>query len=396
MGSRAVTVLIAFEAGARTERREENGIAHFLEHLVFKGGQAYPTHREINQGAERLGARLNAFTSHDMVAFRISCRGTAVAEALDLLTDFVGRPRLDPSDIDSERGVVIQEIARAHDQPEDLADELVDRAAFADHPLGRPVLGTEESLRGLDREAVMAFRDRHWSGGHGGLFLVGDLSALPDEPALDELVERLPPLAERQPVEPSPPWDPSVLVEPHDSGQSQLRLLYRVDIDPTDRQARAALRVYSTLLGGSKGSLLFDEIREQRGLAYSVYALDHSFGDGALVQLAAGLQADRCLEGYERMRDAVSRLADGGLEREHVGRARTYAAGRLVVSLESTTAAAEHIAEEAVLFVEVPSVEETVATLDAVTYDKVREVARAVHPEPAVACVGPQTAQDFT
>ena len=157
-GTRSVTVLVAFDAGARTERPEENGIAHFLEHLVFKGGEKYSTYREVNATAERLGAELNAYTSHDVVAFHITCRAEAVMGAADLLTDFVGRARLDAEELDRERGVVIQEIARADDQPASVADMLLDRAVWGDHPLGRSVLGPAEHLRSFSREAILALR----------------------------------------------------------------------------------------------------------------------------------------------------------------------------------------------------------------------------------------------
>src|ERR1700704_4976842 len=109
-GTRAITLLVAFDAGARTERPEENGMAHFLEHLVFKGGEKYPTYRDVNEAAERIGAVLNAYTSHDLVAFHITARAERAPEAVDLLTDFVGRARIDAEELDRERGVVVQEI----------------------------------------------------------------------------------------------------------------------------------------------------------------------------------------------------------------------------------------------------------------------------------------------
>src|SRR5215210_1519853 len=116
-------------------------MAHFLEHLVFKGGQEYPTYRDVNESAERIGAQLNAYTSHDLVAFHVTARAERALEAVDLLTDFVARPRIDAEELDRERGVVVQEIARAQDQPAVLAEHLIDRAAFGDHALGRSVLG---------------------------------------------------------------------------------------------------------------------------------------------------------------------------------------------------------------------------------------------------------------
>ena len=148
-GTRATTILVAFDAGARTERPEENGMAHFLEHLVFKGGQIYDDYRKVNETAERMGGSLNAYTSHDLVAFHITVRAEAAMDAMDLLTDFVGRPKIDPAELDKERGVVIQEIQRYKDQPAAVAEELIDQAHFGDHPLGRTVLGPEEHLREL-------------------------------------------------------------------------------------------------------------------------------------------------------------------------------------------------------------------------------------------------------
>src|SRR3712207_1401505 len=167
-GTRAVTVLVAFDAGARTERPEENGMAHFLEHLVFKGGEKYPHYRDVNETAERLGGVLNAYTSHDLVAFHITCRAEAALEAIDLLTDFVGRPHLDAAELDKERGVVIQEIQRYKDQPASVASDLIDQAAFGEHPLGRTVLGPEDHLRSFSRDAIVAFRSRRWAGSRGG------------------------------------------------------------------------------------------------------------------------------------------------------------------------------------------------------------------------------------
>src|SRR6476659_9089966 len=191
-GTRAATVLVAFDAGARTERPEENGMAHFLEHLVFKGGQKYNDYRKVNETAERMGAVLNAYTSHDLVAFHITCRAEVVGDAIDLLTDFVGRPKIDAEELDRERGVVIQEIARANDQPSVVAEHLIDRAAFGDHPLGRPVLGPEEHLRSFSREGIVAFRERQWAGARGGAFLAGNLEHLPADDVLADAFGRFP------------------------------------------------------------------------------------------------------------------------------------------------------------------------------------------------------------
>jgi predicted Zn-dependent peptidase len=400
-GTRAVTALVAFDAGARTERPEENGMAHFLEHLVFKGGESYPTYRDVNETAERIGAQLNAYTSHDLVAFHITVRAERALEAIELLTDFVGRPRLDAEELDRERGVVIQEIARANDQPSTVAEHLIDRAAFGEHPLGRPVLGPVEHLRDtFTREAIVAFRERRWAGGRGGAFVVGNLDHLPEHndpthPALDELFGRFPTLPAPEPYEPAPAAGVRTLVEERDSNQSHLRMSYRPRIDPTDRAQRAALTIYGTLLGGSMGSRLFDEIREQRGLAYSVYAIAHNSSDVPILQLSAGLDSTKCVEAYTRMREIVGELRADGPREDEVERARAYAAGARVLGFENTNAVARHAAQQAIVFGEEIDPDLAIDALDAVTYDNVANVAREIADELAIACVGPHTVADF-
>src|SRR4051794_24881693 len=345
-GTRAVTLLVAFDAGARTERPEENGMAHFLEHLVFKGGQKYPTYRDVNETAERMGGQLNAYTSHDLVAFHITARAESAMEAADLLSDFVGRPHIDAEELDRERGVVIQEIARANDQPAAVAEHLIDRAAMGDHPLGRPVLGPEEHLRSFQREDIAAFRERRWGGARGGAFVVGNLDSVPANGALDELFSRFPALPDPDPYEPAPAFDPGTLVEERDSNQSHLRISYRPDVDVSDLGQRAALGVYATLLGGSMGSRLFDEIREQRALAHSVYAFDHAFADAPILQLSAGLDSEKCVEAFARMTEIVEELREEGPTQEEVERARAYAGGRLVLGFENTGAVARYAASQ--------------------------------------------------
>jgi predicted Zn-dependent peptidase len=394
--TRSTTVLVAFDAGARTERPEENGMAHFLEHLVFKGGQKYDDYRKVNQTAETMGAVLNAYTSHDLVAFHITCRAEVAPEAIDLLTDFVGRPKIDAEELDRERGVVIQEIARAHDQPSVVAEHLIDRAAFGEHPLGRPVLGPAEHLRTFSRDDVLTFRRRQWAGGRGGAFLVGNLEHVPDDSDLAEAFGRFPSISANGAYEPAPAFSPQTLVEERDSNQSHLRMSYRPAIEARDGRARAALTVYATLLGGSMGSRLFDEIREQRGLAYSVYALDHAFADVPILQLSAGLDSAKCVEAFTRMREIVDELRTDGPSEEEVERARAYAAGRRVLAFENTNAVARHAAAQTVVFGQDIDPDAAIAALDGVTFDEVREIADGISESLSVACVGPHSLDDFS
>ncbi len=395
-GTRAITVLTAFDAGARTERPEENGMAHFLEHLVFKGGEKYPTYRDVNEGAENIGAVLNAYTSHDLVAFHITARAERAPEAIDLLTDFVGRPRIDQEELDRERGVVVQEIARADDQPAAIAEQLIDQAAFGDHPLGRRVLGTTEHIRDtFTRDAILAFRARRWAPQRGAAFLVGNLDSLPGDDQLNECFGRFDAEPQPEPYEPAPPLEPRVLVQERDSSQSHLRMSYRPLVDVADARQRAAMTIYSTLLGGSMGSRLFDEIREQRGLAYSVGAVGHAYADVPVLQLSAGLESGKCIEAYRRMREIVTELREQGPRSSEVERARAYAAGARAIAFENGGAVARNAAQQTILYGEPVDPDRVIALLDEVTETDVAEVAAGVADRLSIACVGPHTAEEF-
>jgi predicted Zn-dependent peptidase len=394
-GTRAVTLLVAFDAGARTEHPEENGMAHFLEHLVFKGGEKYPTYRDVNEAAENIGAVLNAYTSHDLVAFHITARSQKAPEAVDLLTDFVGRPRIDQAELDRERGVVVQEIARANDQPAAVAEHLIDEAAFGDHPLGRPVLGPAEHIREtFTRDGIIAFRARRWSPTRGAAFAVGNLDSLNGE--LEQLFNRFPEGPEPDGYEPAPAFEPRIRVQERDSNQSHLRMSYRPEVEVSAADQRAALTIYSTLLGGSMGSRLFDEIREQRGLAYSVHSVAHAYADVPVLQLSAGLDSSKAVEAYTRMREIVNELREQGPTEAEIERARAFAAGARAIAFENTGAVARYAAQQAIVYREDVNPDRTIELLDRVTVDEVREVAARVADRLSVACVGPHSPDDFS
>jgi predicted Zn-dependent peptidase len=276
-----------------------------------------------------------------------------------------------------------------------VAEYLIDRAAFGEHPLGRTVLGPEENLRRFTREGIVAFRERRWAGAGGGAFLVGNLDQVPGEEELQERFGRFPALPLPDPREPAPEFAPQTLVDQRDTNQSHLRMIYRPEVAVSDPRQRAALSVYATLLGGSMGSRLFEEIREKRGLCYSVYAIDHAFADVPILQLGSGLESAKCIEAYERMREIVDELRRQGPEEQEVQRARAYAAGRLVLAFENTNAVARYAANQKIVFGESIDPDEAIAALDAVRIEEVQAVAEGVADDLAVACVGPHSADEF-
>jgi predicted Zn-dependent peptidase len=259
------------------------------------------------------------------------------------------------------------------------------------------VLGTPEHIRDtFTREAIVAFRSRRWSPARGGAFAVGNLDSLPaDNGELDELFSRFQPQPEPDPYDPAPGFNPRVLVRERDSNQSHLRMSYRPAVDVSSPRERAALVIYSTLLGGSMGSRLFDEIREQRGLAYSVHSIPHAYADVPVLQLSAGLESSKCVEAYRRMREIVTELREHGPTEAEVQRARAYAAGARAIAFENTGAVARHAAQQTIVYREEVDPDRTIELLDEVTVKDVTNVAARIADELSIAVVGPHTVEEL-
>ncbi len=332
-----------------------------------------------------MGAVLNAYTSHDLVAFHITCRAEVAPEAIDLLTDFVGRPKIDAEELDRERGVVIQEIARAHDQPSVVAEHLIDRAAFGEHPLGRPVLGPEEHLRTFSRDAILAFRRRQWAGARGGAFLVGNLEHLPENGA-------------RGALRPLP-------VDPGNGATSRRRPSRRRrwsrSATPTSRTCGCPTGPRSTRgRGASRADRLLDAAGRLDGLApvrrdpRAARARLLGLRDRPRVRRRAdpaalgGLDSAKCVEAYRGCARSSTSCATTGRPRE-VERARAYAAGRRVLAFENTNAVARHAAAQTVIFGQDIDPDAAIAALDGVTYDEVAEIARGI----SASCRSPASAR---
>jgi predicted Zn-dependent peptidase len=184
-------------------------------------------------------------------------------------------------------------------------------------------------------------------------------------------------------------------VRERDSNQSHLRMSYRPSIDVTQPRERAALAIYSTLLGGSMGSRLFDEIREQRGLAYSVNAIGHAYADVPVLQLSAGLDSSKCIEAYTRMREIVTELREQGPKASEIDRARAYSSGARAIAFENTGAVARTAAQQTIVFGEPADPDGMIELLDQVTADEVTEIAAGIADELSIACVGPHSVQEF-
>ena len=365
---------------------------------MFKGGQKYDDYRKVNQTAETMGAVLNAYTSHDLVAFHITCRAEVAAEAIDLLTDFVGRPKIDAEELDRERGVVIQEIARAQDQPSVLAEHLIDRAAFGDHPLGparcsgpRSTCGRSRATRSSPSGAASG------SGSRGGAFLVGNLDHLPENSEMAELFGRFPSISSNGGVR------ARAGVRADDAGRgARVRAVAPADVLPAvDRPARArrARRAgASTRRCWAARWARGCSTRSASSAAWPTRSTRSTTPSPTCRSCSSrpGLDSTKCVEAYTRMREIVDELRTDGPTEEEVERARAYAAGRRVLAFENTNAVARHAASQTVVFGQDIDPDKAIEALDAVTYDQVVEVARGISEELSVACVGPHTQDEFS
>ena len=358
-------------------------MAHFLEHLVFKGGEKYPTYRDVNEAAERIGAVLNAYTSHDLVAFHITARAERARRGRRPADRLRRPPGIDAEELDRERGVVVQEIARANDQPAVMAEHLIDEAAFGDHPLGRPVLGPAEHIRDtFTRDGIVAFRSRRWAPARGGAFVVGNL----ERPAATTARSTSCSAASRRDPRPSPTSRP----------RRPSRGCWCASATPTSRtcgcptarrstishpRQRAALAIYSTLLGGSMGSRLFDEIREQRGLAYSVHSIAHAYADVPVLQLSAGPgvgEVRRGLPPDARDRHRAARATDRPRRRSSAPARTRPARARSTSRTAGRSRATPPSRRSSTARTSIPTPRST--RLDEVTFDQVARGRRAASP----------------
>ncbi|GEL26478.1 peptidase M16 [Pseudonocardia sulfidoxydans NBRC 16205] len=390
-GVRSVSLGIWIGIGSRDETPEQAGAAHFLEHLLFKGTQRR-TASGIAEAIDAVGGELNAFTAKEHTCYYAHVLDTDVALAIDLLADVVTDARLAHADTELERSVVLEEIAMRDDDPEDLLGELFDEALFGDHPLGLPIVGSEDSIRGMSRETLHAFWRSEYTTPRMVVAAAGNLSHghLADlaGAALAAAAERtspgVAPIAPRRggtrPVAPG-----SVVLHSDDTEQAHL-LLGVPGIDRHDPRRRA-LAVLNAALGGGLSSRLFQQVREQRGLAYSVYSSTASYADAGSLSVYAGCAPERLGEVAGVVRDVLADVAASGLTTAELVRAQGSLRGGLVLGSEDTPSRMNRIGRSELDHGRQRSLTESLDGIAAVTADEVAEVARDLLSQPLTAAV---------
>lgn len=368
-GLQSASVGIWVTAGGRNEREDQNGIAHFLEHMAFKGTKRRST-LQIAEAIEDVGGYMNAYTSREATAYYARVLGQDVGLALDVIADILLNPVFAPEEIDIERGVILQEIGQALDTPDDVIFDWLQERAYPDQPIGRTILGPPDRVRAFSRDDLRAFVAEHYAPGNMILAAAGDV----DHDALVRQAEAL--FAHLSPVQ-------GALIQPARFAggefrqekpleQAHLALAFEAP-DYLDPEIYTA-QVYANALGGGMSSRLFQEIREKRGLCYTIFASAGAYSDAGLMTIYAGTSGEQMPELARITIDEMRRAADDMSEAE-VERARAQMRAGLLMGLESPSNRAERMARMVQIWGSVPTPEQVVEKIDAVNRTAVRDFA---------------------
>ncbi len=391
-GVRSVALGIWLGVGARDEAPDEAGAAHYLEHLLFKG-TAKRTAAGIAEEFDAVGGDLNAFTAKEHTCYYAQVLDTDLPLAVDVLTDVVTRATMNPADVEVERSVVLEEIAMRDDDPEDLVGELFDEVMFAGHPLALPVLGTEESIRGMRRDTLQTFwRDRYAT----PAMVVAVAGNVRHQHVVDLVGEALTdamgragsadPVTPRGAVSAVPVvTEPRLVLSAEDS--EQVHLLLGVPAPHRHDPRRTALSVLNTALGGGPSSRLFQQVREQRGLAYSVYSAVSGFSDAGALSVYTGCAPERLDETVAVVRAVLAEVAAHGLTEVEIVRAQGNLRGGLVLGLEDTPSRMNRLGRSEIDHGRQRSIADSLDRIAAVTVDEVNRLARELLAQPLTAAV---------
>ncbi len=379
-----VSVGVFVEVGTRDEAPGINGVSHFLEHMAFKGTErrnAYAIAAEI----EAVGGHLNAYTSREHTAYYAKVLKDDLPLAVDLLADILQHSVMDADELERERAVILQEIHQANDTPDDIVFDLFQETAYPDQPMGRPVLGTVERVEGMSRDGVLDYMRGNYSAPRIVISAAGRL----DHDRLVELVGNaftaVPTHQEttRQPAH----YTGGECLKVRDL--EQVQFLLGVDGLTFDDEAFYDLSVLSTLLGGGMSSRLFQEVREKRGLAYSIYSFMSCYSDGGMFAIYAGTGADTAADLAPLLCDEMLKVGHDVTD-EEVARAKAQLKSSLLMARESTSNRCEQMARQLAVYGRPLPIEELVGKLDAVDKDSVEAVARRLfRGTPTLTALGP-------
>ncbi|GHF74637.1 putative zinc protease [Streptomyces mashuensis] len=391
---RSATFGIWAHVGSRDETPTLNGATHYLEHLLFKGTRRRSA-LDISAALDAVGGEMNAFTAKEYTCYYARVLDTDLPLAIDVVCDMLTGSLIDAADVDAERGVILEEIAMTEDDPGDCVHDLFAHTMLGDTPLGRPVLGTVDTINALTRDQIARFYKKHYDPTHLVVAAAGNVDHAKVVRQVRAAFEKAGAL-HRTDAEPVGPRTGDKLiraagrVELVGRKTEQAHVVLGVPGLKRTDERRWALGVLNTALGGGMSSRLFQEVREKRGLAYSVYSYTSGFADCGLFGVYAGCRPSQVHDVLRICRDELDKVAAEGLSDEEISRAVGQLSGSTVLGLEDTGALMNRIGKSELCWGDQMSVDDMLARIAAVTPDDVREVARDVlGRRPSLSVIGP-------
>jgi predicted Zn-dependent peptidase len=369
---RSVSIGVWLARGSRHEPAVQSGIAHFVEHMLFKG-TATRSAEDIAQTIDSIGGQMDAFTAKEYASYYIKVLDEHLPLAVDVLADIVMRPAFSIEDIEREKKVVVEEIKMVEDTPDDLVHELFTENFWHGHPLGRPILGTKETVESLSQEALRSYFTSAYSSPNLIISAVGNIEHERVRDLVMRVFDGLPAVSE--PIEEAPPHVvPKILIRNKELEQSHVCLGtpgYR-----QDHADRYSSYVLNTVLGGSMSSRLFQNVREKRGLAYAVFSGLSAYRDAGSMTIYAGCANDAVGELIDVVIKELRRIKDEPLPGTELQRAKDHLKGSLMLNLESTSSRMSHLARQEIYFDRQFGLDETLEGVERVSRDDIQRVAR--------------------
>jgi predicted Zn-dependent peptidase len=374
-GLRSVTAGIWVRRGSRHETPELNGICHFIEHAVFKGTERR-TARDIAVESDRLGGNLDAFTTHEMTGFAVKVADSSLPTAFDLLADLLGHPRFEQTDLDREQRVILEEMKMVEDTPDELLGELFNAAYFPGHSLGRPIEGTAETVSSFSRQTIADFHAREFSPANLVVAAAGNV----EHDSLVELVESAFGNTAQSVVSSNgreqPPTAAAPILIEQKQELEQAHLVIAAPWPDAKSEDRYAASLLASVVGGGTSSRLWQTVREERGLAYSVGAGGSTFSDVGVFTIYAGTSPEHLDEVLELSLAEMRRVVEESIPADELKLAKDQALSSILLALESSSARASALARQEIIHGRRISTAETIEKIEAVTADDLQRVAR--------------------
>jgi predicted Zn-dependent peptidase len=374
--AKSVACFVMLAAGSRYETKDTNGIAHFAEHMFFKGTEKRPTAREIAGEIDSIGGEFNAFTGKEYTGYYVKCAAEHRDIALDVLIDMLRHSKFDPEEIEREKGVIVEEMNMYYDTPRDYVDGVYDELLYADTPLGWDIIGRKETVRAAKRETFIDYLEQWYRAPRIVAGVAGNLG----EGLMPRLEELLGDVQNGATGEPPPAeWhqvSPQVKLHTKQSDQAHIRV--GVHSYPIVHPDRYALSLLATVLGGGMSSRLFTEVRERRGLAYYIYGHQQGYTDAGTLFAQGGVDIQRIDDAVSTVVGEFGRMAAEPIEPDELEKARNFAKGRLVLSLEDPKGMILFGLRNEVLEGTLREPDEVLAGLDAVMIEDIQRVAQDI------------------